>query len=126
MDLLKCFAVFAEDAVPVFGDEGVEDGMDRVFVHVIYESVDGVRIYRDLGVLSMRSGCKGGEEDGTEEEVLEKHGGRGWRRWASDLLWCVDVARKVGKEEFGKTARKINRRAAQIGTDADYDEKWGS
>src|SRR5262245_57612277 len=33
--------------------------------------------------------------------------------------------RQVGKDEFRKTARKINRRAAQIGTDADYDEKWG-
>lgn len=33
--------------------------------------------------------------------------------------------RKLGEEEFGKTARKINRRAKQIGVDADYDEKWG-
>jgi hypothetical protein len=33
--------------------------------------------------------------------------------------------RKVGEEEFRKTARKINRRAAQIGTETDYDEKWG-
>jgi hypothetical protein len=33
--------------------------------------------------------------------------------------------RTTGKEEFQRTARKINRRAAQIGTDADYDEKWG-
>src|SRR5512139_3181625 len=33
--------------------------------------------------------------------------------------------RKVGEEEFRKTARKINRRAKQIGTEADYDEKWG-
>ena len=33
--------------------------------------------------------------------------------------------RKVAKEEFGPTARKINRRAAQIGTAADYDETWG-
>jgi len=33
--------------------------------------------------------------------------------------------RHVGQEEFGRTARKINRRAAQISTDADYDEKWG-
>jgi hypothetical protein len=31
----------------------------------------------------------------------------------------------VGKEEFRKTARKINVRAAQIGTDADYDDQWG-
>jgi len=33
--------------------------------------------------------------------------------------------RKAGEEEFARTARKINRRAAQIGTKADYDDKWG-
>ena len=33
--------------------------------------------------------------------------------------------RKVGEEEFRKTAKKINRRAEQIGTKADYDETWG-
>ena len=33
--------------------------------------------------------------------------------------------RKVGEEEFRKTARKINRRAVKIGTEADYDDNWG-
>jgi hypothetical protein len=33
--------------------------------------------------------------------------------------------RKLGEEEFGRTARKINRRASEIGTEADYDEEWG-
>jgi hypothetical protein len=33
--------------------------------------------------------------------------------------------RTVGEEEFRKTARMINRRAAEIGTAADYDETWG-
>jgi hypothetical protein len=33
--------------------------------------------------------------------------------------------RAVGEEEFRKTAQKINRRAARIGTEADYDDKWG-
>jgi hypothetical protein len=33
--------------------------------------------------------------------------------------------RDVAKSEFGTTARKINRRAKTLGTDADYDEKWG-
>jgi hypothetical protein len=33
--------------------------------------------------------------------------------------------RRVAEEEFGTTARKINRRANAIGTEADYDEKWG-
>jgi hypothetical protein len=34
--------------------------------------------------------------------------------------------REVGQEEFRKTARKINRRAAEIGTEADYDDTWGN
>jgi hypothetical protein len=34
--------------------------------------------------------------------------------------------RQAAKDEFASTARKINRRAKQIGTEADYDEKWGS
>src|SRR5215470_896928 len=34
--------------------------------------------------------------------------------------------RKVAKEEFSTTARKINRRAKDIGVDADYDETWGA
>src|SRR5512140_1914947 len=33
--------------------------------------------------------------------------------------------RKVGEEEFGRTARKINSRARKINAQADYDEKWG-
>jgi hypothetical protein len=32
---------------------------------------------------------------------------------------------KVAKDEFRTTARKINRRATEIGTEADYDETWG-
>ncbi len=33
--------------------------------------------------------------------------------------------RKVGEEEFTKTARKINTRAKDINAEADYDETWG-
>jgi hypothetical protein len=33
--------------------------------------------------------------------------------------------RELGKDEFGKTARKINSRANKIGAEADFDEKWG-
>ena len=33
--------------------------------------------------------------------------------------------RNIGQDEFRKTAKKINSRARQIGTEADYDEKWG-
>jgi hypothetical protein len=33
--------------------------------------------------------------------------------------------REIGENEFGKTAKEINHRAAQIGTKANYNEKWG-
>jgi len=34
--------------------------------------------------------------------------------------------RQAAKEEFATTARKINRRAEAIGSEADYDESWGA
>ncbi len=33
--------------------------------------------------------------------------------------------RRIADGQFETTARKINRRARAIGTDADYDETWG-
>src|SRR6266545_1466616 len=33
--------------------------------------------------------------------------------------------RETAEAEFATTARAINRRAKAIGTDADYDERWG-
>jgi hypothetical protein len=33
--------------------------------------------------------------------------------------------RQVGREEFHSTAKRINRRASQIGTEADFDDTWG-
>jgi hypothetical protein len=37
----------------------------------------------------------------------------------------ADELRALGEAEFKKTARAINRQAAEIGTEADYDETWG-
>jgi len=45
--------------------------------------------------------------------------------WVTKFGRDARVLRKLGEEEFSKTARKINRRAEQIGVKADYDEKWG-
>jgi hypothetical protein len=45
--------------------------------------------------------------------------------WKEKFGREVSALRKIGEEEFGRTARKINRRAKQIGAEADYDEKWG-
>ena len=45
--------------------------------------------------------------------------------WQEEFGKDADKLRGVGRDEFRKTAHKINRRAAQIGTDADFDETWG-
>jgi hypothetical protein len=37
----------------------------------------------------------------------------------------IDEIREVAEEEFAKTARMINRRAEEIGTESNYDETWG-
>jgi hypothetical protein len=37
----------------------------------------------------------------------------------------ADELRQVAEDEFARTARQINRRARAIGTEPDYDEKWG-
>jgi hypothetical protein len=46
---------------------------------------------------------------------------------AWDEKWGKDASklRTTAKAEFSSTARKINRRARQVGSEADYDEKWG-
>jgi hypothetical protein len=46
--------------------------------------------------------------------------------WEEKFGRKAATMRHVGQEEFARTARRINRRAEQIGTEADYDEKWGS
>jgi hypothetical protein len=46
--------------------------------------------------------------------------------WEEKFGRDAGTLRRVGQDEFRKTARKINRRAQAIGTDADYDEQWGS
>ena len=45
--------------------------------------------------------------------------------WEKKFGDDIEDIRKTAEDEFGRTARKINDRAEKIGTDADYDEKWG-
>jgi hypothetical protein len=45
--------------------------------------------------------------------------------WKTKFGKEADALRRVGEEEFRKTAKKINERAKKIGADADYDETWG-
>ncbi len=45
--------------------------------------------------------------------------------WREKFGKDSDKLHAVGEDEFRKTARIINRRAAAIGTEASYDETWG-
>jgi hypothetical protein len=45
--------------------------------------------------------------------------------WEEKFGGNAATLRRIAREEFSRTARKINRRARQLGTEADYDEKWG-
>lgn len=45
--------------------------------------------------------------------------------WQSKFGQDVQALRKLGRDEFHKTARRINRKAEEIGAEPDYDEDWG-
>ncbi|MGH8807091.1 MAG: hypothetical protein ACREX0_04350 [Noviherbaspirillum sp.] len=45
--------------------------------------------------------------------------------WEAKFGKEVKALRDAGEEEFRKTAQKLNHRAQEIGTAADYDETWG-
>ena len=45
--------------------------------------------------------------------------------WEKKFGDDIDEIRSVAEDEFARTARKINRRAEEIGTEATYDEAWG-
>jgi hypothetical protein len=94
----------------IYGEVHSKTGMRRIFTDIRHD-VDHARSRPTLTELYKRAGYLITLTHAPSWE--EKFGGQ-----AAGL-------RKVGEEEFQKTARKINRRAAQIGTDADYDEKWG-
>ena len=45
--------------------------------------------------------------------------------WKEKFGKDIGNIRETAEEEFSKTARKINSQAKEIGTVADYDDKWG-
>src|SRR5258708_5168945 len=94
----------------IYGRVDSRTGMKKVFAK-IRKDVENARSRPALTELYKRAGYL---ITLTHAPSWEEKFGRG-----------AKTLRKVGEEEFRKTARKINRRAAQIGADADFDEKWG-
>jgi hypothetical protein len=95
----------------IYGEVNSKSGMKRIFTDIRHD-VTGAKSRPTLTELYKRAGYLITLTYAPSWE--EKFG-----RKASAL-------RAVGKMEFRKTAKKINRRAAQIGTEADFDETWGT
>jgi len=95
----------------IYGEIYNKTGMRQVFGE-IRRDVDGAKsrpalteLYKRAGYLITLTYAPSWEEKFGEDAVALRH---------------------IGEDEFRKTAHKINRRAVKIGTDADYDERWGS
>ena len=94
----------------VYGEVSSKTDLKHVF-QAIRGNVDKARSRESLTELHKRAGY-----------LIALTHAPSWKesfgRKASDL-------RKTAEAEFSTTARKINRQAKAIGTDANYDEKWG-
>ena len=95
----------------IYGEIHNKTGMKRVFGE-IRRDVDGAKSRPVLTELYKRAGYL----------ITLTHAPSWAQKFGNDAV----TLRRIGEDEFRKTAHKINRRAVKIGTDADYDERWGS
>ena len=94
----------------IYGEVDNKTDLKHVFSE-IRQDVENARSRSDLTELYRRAGY-----------LITLTKASSWKEKFGDN---IDDIREVAEEEFATTARKINRRAEEIGTDADYDEKWG-
>ncbi len=95
----------------IYGEVNSKTGMKRLFTDIRHD-VEGAKSRPALTELYKRAGY-----------MLTLTFAPSWHeKFGRD----AGALRHVGEDEFGRTARKINRRARAIGTNADYDEKWGA
>ncbi len=94
----------------IYGEVRSKTGLKKIFTE-IRRDVENAKSRQDLTELYKRAGY-----------LITLTYAPSWEeRFGKEAA----LLRKVAKEEFGTTARKINRRAEAIGTEADYDETWG-
>ena len=95
----------------IYGEVRNKTGMKRVFEE-IRRDVEGAKSRPALTELYKRAGY-----------LITLTYAPCWeQKFGNDAV----ALRQVGQDEFRKTGHKINRCAIKLGTDADYDEKWGS
>jgi hypothetical protein len=97
-------------ATNIYGEVGNKADLDRIFRE----------IRRDVAEAKSRAG------------LTELHKRAGYLitlthapSWQEKFGADAKSLREEAKKEFTATARKINARAREIGTEADYDESWG-
>ena len=94
----------------IYGEVNSKTGMKRVFTE-IRRDVEAAGSRPALTELYKRAGYL----------ITLTHAPSWHEKFGRD----AKALQKVGEDEFRKTARKINHKAAQIGTQADYDDRWG-
>ena len=94
----------------IYGEVNSKNGMRRIFTD-IRRDVEDAKSRPALTELYKRAGYL----------VTLTHAPSWQEKFGRDAA----SLRGVGEDEFRKTARKINRRASQIGSEADFDETWG-
>jgi hypothetical protein len=99
------------EAKHIYGEVNSKTGLKKVFMN-IRRDVDSAKSRSALTELYKRAGYL----------ITLTHAPSWKEKFGKD----ASALRRIGKEEFYKTAKKINSRAKQIGTEADFDEKWGN
>jgi hypothetical protein len=94
----------------IYGEVNSKTGLKKVFNEIRHD-VEKAKSRPDLTELYRRAGYL----------ITLTHA----PSWEEKFGREAPQYRKVAKDEFGTTARKINRRAKAIGAEADYDETWG-
>ncbi len=94
----------------IYGEVNSKTGMQRIF-REIRQDVQSAKSRPALSELYKRAGYL----------ITLTHA----PSWEEKFGRNAAGLRQVAEKEFTTTAHKINRRAEQIGTEGDYDEKWG-
>ncbi|MGE5443831.1 MAG: hypothetical protein ACM3SR_04420 [Ignavibacteriales bacterium] len=95
----------------IYGEVNSKTGLKKVFMDIRHD-VSSAKSRPALTELYKRAGYL----------ITLTHAPSWKEKFRKDAL----AFRMIGKKEFHKTAKKINSRAKQIGTNADFDEKWGN
>jgi hypothetical protein len=94
----------------IYGEVDNKTDLKNVFSE-IRQDVEKAKSRSDLTELHRRAGY-----------LITLTNASSWEKKFGDDIRDI---REVAEEEFATTARKINRRAEEIGVEADYDETWG-